>query len=450
MAEHILFLTGKLAEPALQRVLETMPGRQFTYTILQLGVSVAALMTTSLIKRRVLDLFNANKIVVPGRCDVNYIELKAHFSIEVLQGPDELKDLPQFFSTLPCPEKKMHNNIKILAEIINAPLKSIDQLCREAAYYKSQGADIIDIGCLPNANFPHLEDSIINLRELGYQVSVDSVNPRELIRADKAGANFLLSLTEKTAWVAEETTAIPVVIPEAPGQCISLRLAMEKLEKLGKRYIADPILNPISFGCVRSLIEYEKLRRDFPEVPMMMGVGNVTELIDADTLGINALLIGMAAELKVEYVLTTQVSQHACRAIKEISVARDLMCTAVSDGSLPRGYPINLLSLHEKKPYVSEYPEIMELAAAIKDPSFRIQTTESGIHIFNRDGLHTATNPFALLPKLDLKGDVSHAFYLGVELARAQIAWQLGKRFVQDRPLDWGVSEKVTNKNNED
>ena len=27
-----------------------------------------------------------------------------------------------------------------------------------------------------------------------------------------------------------------------------------------------------------------------------------------------------------------------------------------------------------------------------------------------------------------------------MELARAQIAWQLGKRYVQDEELDWGVA----------
>jgi hypothetical protein len=34
--------------------------------------------------------------------------------------------------------------------------------------------------------------------------------------------------------------------------------------------------------------------------------------------------------------------------------------------------------------------------------------------------------------------DGGHAFYLGVELARAHIAWQLGKRYNQDEPLQWG------------
>jgi hypothetical protein len=29
---------------------------------------------------------------------------------------------------------------------------------------------------------------------------------------------------------------------------------------------------------------------------------------------------------------------------------------------------------------------------------------------------------------------------MGVQLARAEIAWRLGKRFDQDQPLDWGCA----------
>jgi hypothetical protein len=41
---------------------------------------------------------------------------------------------------------------------------------------------------------------------------------------------------------------------------------------------------------------------------------------------------------------------------------------------------------------------------------------------------------------LGLEQDASHAFYMGVELARAQLAWQLGKRYVQDQELAWGAA----------
>ncbi len=45
-----------------------------------------------------------------------------------------------------------------------------------------------------------------------------------------------------------------------------------------------------------------------------------------------------------------------------------------------------------------------------------------------------------LFPKLHVENDGGHAFYLGVELARAEIAWQLGKRYTQDQALKWGCA----------
>jgi hypothetical protein len=56
--------------------------------------------------------------------------------------------------------------------------------------------------------------------------------------------------------------------------------------------------------------------------------------------------------------------------------------------------------------------------------------------------MYESTDPFALYPNLKVDNDASHAFYLGVELARAQIAWQLKKRYVQDQELEWGVNTK--------
>ena len=83
---------------------------------------------------------------------------------------------------------------------------------------------------------------------------------------------------------------------------------------------------------------------------------------------------------------------------------------------------------------------IQQLAEAIRDPSFRIQVSNEGIHLYNRDGLETAVDPYEIYPRLGVENDAGHAFYLGVELARAQIAWQLGKRYVQDEELDWGCA----------
>ena len=76
----------------------------------------------------------------------------------------------------------------------------------------------------------------------------------------------------------------------------------------------------------------------------------------------------------------------------------------------------------------------------MRDPNFRVMPAADGLHVFNRDGHHCSDDPFALWLLLGLEDDAAHAFYMGVELARAQIAWQLGKRYAQDEELRWGAA----------
>ena len=76
----------------------------------------------------------------------------------------------------------------------------------------------------------------------------------------------------------------------------------------------------------------------------------------------------------------------------------------------------------------------------IRDANFRIETAEDGIHVYNRDGHYVAQDAFSLFPKLGVGKDAPHAFYLGAELMKAEIAWRLGKRYAQDEPLNWGCA----------
>ena len=50
-------------------------------------------------------------------------------------------------------------------------------------------------------------------------------------------------------------------------------------------------------------------------------------------------------------------------------------------------------------------------------------------------GIEIAKDPYDLYEFIDVEGDIGHAFYLGLELARAQIAYQLGKEYEQDEEL---------------
>jgi hypothetical protein len=171
-----------------------------------------------------------------------------------------------------------------------------------------------------------------------------------------------------------------------------------------------------------------------------MGTGNLTELTDADSQGVTAAILGICSELHIRNLLIVQVSPHTRRTVEEHDAARRLMFRAREDASLPKGYGGGLLSLHELKPYPQTPEEIQASAAAVRDGNFRIEAAEDGIHIYNRDGHHVAADPFALFTKLGVDADGAHAFYLGYELAKAEMARALGKRYAQDNPLDWGVA----------
>jgi dihydropteroate synthase-like protein len=440
MPDHILFLTGKLAEKSLHKVLESMQPTGFTYDVRQVGISVAGLMTADLIRRRLADIGPASRLLVPGRCRGDLDGLTAHFGVPVERGPEELKDIPQFFGRAGRPVDLSHYDVLIFAEIVEATALGIREILARAKRYREDGADVIDLGCLPDTPFPHLEDAVRELKRAGFRVSVDSLDPTDLRRGGGAGADYLLSLNEDTLWVADEVASTPVLIPAQPGDLDSLARAIEHMTRKGRDFFADPILDPIHFGFTDSIVRYAELRSRFPNAPIMMGIGNLTELTEADTSGINALLMGIISELRVNAVLATEVSPHARTAVREADLARRIMFAARDESSLPKGYDAGLTTTHERKPCPDSATEIAELARAIKDPSYRIQVSDAGIHLYNRDGLFTAIDPFDLYPQIRVDGDEGHAFYLGVELARAQIAWQLGKRYSQDEELNWGVA----------
>ena len=439
MAENILFLTGHLARPRLEAVLTGMQA-SFAWKVLDIGVKVAALMTEEIIARRLPNPVEADRVMLPGRCRADLERLSTKFGVPFVRGPDELKDIPRFFGRAAKATDMTKYDIQIFAEIVDASALPVEAIVKRAEDYARKGANVIDLGCLPDTKFPHLEEAIRALKQKGLKVSVDSFDTDELLRGGKAGADYLLSLNEDNLHIADQVKSVPILVPKEHGDMDSLYRAMVTLDAKGRAYLADPVLDPINFGFTRSLERYAELRRGRPKAEILMGTGNLTELTDADTTGITAVLLGIASELHIRHVLVVQVSPHTRRTIEEHDLARRLMYASREENDLPKDYTDALLSLHSKRPFPQTPQEIAAAAAEVRDKNFRIEIAEDGIHVYNRDGHHVAKDIFELYPKLGVENDGAHAFYLAAELARAEIAFRLGKRYAQDEPLDWGVS----------
>jgi len=440
MAERLVFLTGHLARSRLERLLTGLGETPFAWEIIDIGVKVAALMTEDIIKRRLKLGPGVDRVMLPGRYRGDLERLSAHFGLPFLRGPDEIADLAAFLGRPGGPPDLSRHDMRIFAEIVDAPTLSIEALLARARGLANAGADVIDLGCLPETPFPTLGEAVRELKAQGFAVSVDSANRDELLVGARAGADFLLSLDEHSLPLAFDHAATPVLVPSIPGDLDSLSRAIEAAMKAGKPFIADPVLDPIHFGFARSLGRFIAARERWPDAELMMGTGNLTELTDADSSGVTAMLAGLCSELGIRNVLTVHVSPHTVRTVEEHDVARRILFAARNDEALPKGYDAGLLQVHDRKPYPATADDIEVLAASVRDANFRILTAEDGIHVFNSKGHAVAQDAFALFAGLGVEADGAHAFYLGAELMKAEIAWRLGKRYIQDEPLAWGVA----------
>ena len=438
--ERIVFITGSLAEANLRSVLEELAPEAFTWEVVRLPIKVAGLMTADFIGRHLARPEGVDRVIVPGRCRGDLETLGRALGVRIERGPDELRDLPEHFGRQRKGVDLSRYDVQIFAEIVDAPNLTLEQIVTRAEAYRRDGADVIDLGCLPDTPFPHLAEAVQALRAAGFRVSVDSLEREDLLAAGRAGADFLLSLKVESIDIVDQVDSTPVLIPSEPGDLASLQRAIGLMRRRARPFLADPILEPIQFGFARSLLRYQQLRELEPDAPILMGTGNVTELTDADSSGVTAVLLGVAVELGLNAILTTEVSPHCRRAVREADWARRMMYAARESQSLPRDLTDALLTVHERRPFPYTGEEIAQTAAEVRDPNFRIQVSGSGIHVFNRDRLSVASDPYELYPHLNVEDDGAHAFYLGVELARAQIAWQLGKRYSQDEELDWGCA----------
>jgi Family of unknown function (DUF6513) len=126
--EHIVFLTGRLAEPQLRRVLAGIDAAPFTWEVREIGVQVAALMTADLIRRRVAPPLRADRMLVPGRCRGDLEALSREYNVPVQRGPEELKDLPRFFDRAAKAVDLSLHATAIFAEIVDAPQCSVEQI----------------------------------------------------------------------------------------------------------------------------------------------------------------------------------------------------------------------------------------------------------------------------------------------------------------------------------
>jgi dihydropteroate synthase-like protein len=433
-----VFVTGQLARGALERTLTGLEA-EFSWAIAALRIKVAALLTTDYLKATFVPP-SCDAVYLPGLSQADTAKLEAVFRVPFRKGPKDLRDLPAFFGREAegYAEDGPHS-LTILAEINDVHRLTDEQILAEAERYRESGADVIDLGCSPAPPLPDAGRVVRMLREHGFRVGIDTFTEREALSADGAGAEILLSLNAETMGLAGRIRAVPVVIPDHGQGVPSLLRNVEEARSRGvERLIVDPVLDPIHFGFAASIRRYCEAREALPDVEMLMGIGNLTELTEADSTGVNALLLGVTSELRIGYALTTEVIPWARGAVRELDCGRRMMHEARRRCVPPKGFDARLVTTRQARLSRPTEEELREVQARLTDRNYRIETDGTSIFVFNADRFVKGSSLREIFPKLSVDDDASHAFYLGRELFKADLARRLGKKYIQGEPLEWG------------
>lgn len=443
---RVALVTGTLAAAGLSQIADGLKTAGLAdATVVTLPIQVAALLTTPWLERK-LHLpadQSFDQVILPGYCRGDLKALEAKLGVTTTIGPRDMRDLPEFFG-------RRHTNqpvivepdIEIIAEINHAATLDMQTIIDQAISLKAQGADVIDIGCDPMADRPAwqgLAAVVGELIKLDIRVSVDSFQPDEVASACAAGAHLVLSVNTTNAHLAKEWNGAQVVaIPDDPHTLAGLDKTLQILDRDGVAFRIDPILEPIGFGFAASLGRYLDVRQRYPDAQMMMGVGNLSEMTEVDSAGVNMLLAGFCQEQGIHSVLTTQVINWARSSVTELDIARRMVQGAMAQGRPPKHVDPRLVMLRDPKLKRFDPKKLEQMAAALTDPNIRLFAQDGLLHAMNRDFYEKGSDPFVLFDQMKID-NASHAFYLGYEMAKAVTAMTLSKNYMQDQSLNWGM-----------
>jgi len=356
--------------------------------------------------------------------------------------------------------------MRVLAEIVNAPFLTDSELLARAQYFVRSGADMVDIGMVAGETLDEHIPNMVKLlkNHLDVAVSIDSLDPVEIKSAVESGVDMVLSLDhgncEEVIPYLEDRNIPAVILPTdfsknwvpetVDDKVKSIEELRQKCNKID--VLADLILDPInSRSIVDSIMACHKFKKKNRE-PVFFGVGNVTELLDSDSVGVNALLGGIAMELGASVLFTPEESGKTIGSVKELSITSDMMFLAKNRGSIPKDLGINMVLFKDKrKPeFIIEDIDVPVVNA---EENYKFKHDPAGsFKIMVEDGQITAVHYLKMKPQIVVKGKTAkavydeilkrglisrmeHASYLGSELERAEIASKVGKSYIQDFPL---------------
>ncbi|MFX0115487.1 MAG: dihydropteroate synthase-like protein, partial [Candidatus Hodarchaeota archaeon] len=393
--DKILLITGQMAYDSVTKIKADYSNVE----VEALPISVAAFTTPKLIQKhasKFITKWRPKLVLVSGLARGDFTEVSHDLGVPFLKGTRNLSTLPLLLNKIDHLASKLSYKIsadaimrqqqvkllqerinelekkaefngrnfrlrsklpvgidfppRVMAEIVDATSRSMDDGLAKARRFV-KWTDILDIGAtVDNPDPEKISEMVIEIRKLGLPVSVDTLNPEEIVAGIDAGAEIVLSvdrgnadviqrLPEDIALVCLPTNVSKGIFPRDPLERAKICQELcDQLRNQGyEKLLADPLLEtPIQPGLMHSLSAYHYCRQLNADLPFLAGFGNVTEFIDADTSGINALLGCLGTELGISVFLSTEERAATTHCIRELHFAAKMGFTAKITDSPPK------------------------------------------------------------------------------------------------------------------
>ena len=193
--EHIQFVTGRLAEHSLRQIVEPLAREVgFDYTIDVLPITVAALMTPEWIARRINVPPARRAFSCPAIARATWRRSKRPPACRSSAGRATCGSCPSSSAASRRRPTTARTTSKSSPRSTTARGCTLAEIRAQARQLAADGADVIDVGCEPDGPWAGVAEAVRALRDDGHRVSIDSLDPREIEPAVRAGAELVLSV----------------------------------------------------------------------------------------------------------------------------------------------------------------------------------------------------------------------------------------------------------------
>jgi len=498
---RILVVTGTESENIVKTIVKEC-AKDYT-DVLVCNRKIAAFITPTILKKALkeqgINLKLYELILIPGLITADFTKLEDEIKVPIRLGPKNAYDLiyilpevdkTKFSNKIPACELlsslKLENaakdvlrledeadysfklkdlklgrssRMKVLSEIVNADKYDTDDLVQKIKFYILEGTDMIDLGISLDADVDDVERVIKIMSGFNHPFSIDTSIPEFLIlgcdKADmllSADKTVLDRMDKKLANTRSAVVVLPEISDDSDKKLGELKDNLNLAKSIGiKKIVADPVLDPIDLtksNLSESLIRYKAIRTSYKEIPLFFGIGNVSELIDTDSTGVNAILAGIGEELGVSILFTPEYSRKCFGSIYELKKASEMMFLAKNRKMPPKDLGIDLILFKEKRKrdLLADIRDNIIIADDSKtwkiDPlgGFSIQLKDGKIYATHKKGTVIGKTAKSVLDTIISKNMVSlkeHVAYLGRELMKAEICLRMGRSYIQDEEFEY-------------